>query len=814
MEISFPKYYLLILATLCLVILASTPLRAQDCPPNIDFEKGNFDGWTCYAGNVSAAGQVNNFLLTNSNGPVPGRHTIIPANSGNDPYGGFSMSSPNGSNYCIRLGNDQGGGEGEAISYEFTIPASRDKYSLVYHYAVVFQDPNHQQYEQPRMEIEITNVSTGTIIDCASFTFIPFGSGLPGFFQSSVEVSNTPIWCKDWTAVSINLDNNAGRTIRLTFRTGDCTFRRHFGYAYIDVDSECSGEFVGASYCPDDSLVNVLAPYGFMGYTWLDENLNRVLGNQQILVLKPPPPSGTTVNVKLVPYPGYGCPQTMTAKLINNLSVKANAGPDTVSCNNQVVQLGERPRPGLVYNWSPPTGLSNPGVANPFALPNAPTRYVLSVRSQGGGCLSQDTVFLNASVLDTSISLLGNPDICIGSGDTALLQVKPTLTIQWLLNNQPIPGATSTQYKVLQTGEYRASLTDTLGCALTTKPIAIDISSVPEASLALNSDVQCLVGNRFVFTNNSTNDVGTMQYRWELGNGQTRNTRHLDYSYDKPGTYDVKMVVRTNAACADSQQVKLVVHPNAIANFEAPQVCTLLPTQIENLTDENLGSPVHYRWNVGGLTGTDREPPQRVFAAPGNYQVSLQVFTDQCPTPPHTLVKTMVVERPLPGMNHAIQFAVENQPYTLITRRIGDSVLWSPARYLNAANVYTPVFNGPANQFYTITMTTKGGCITVDSLLVQTVKNAEIYVATGFTPNGDGKNDFLRPVLMGIKELRYFRIFNRWGQIVFETRAEKPGWDGRVQGVMQASAAYVWMAEGIGYDGKTYVRRGTSVLIK
>ena len=93
--------------------------------------------------------------------------------AGLDPYGGFPINCPNGSGRSIKLGNDAGGGLAEGISYEFTIPAGQNEYSLIYHYAVVFQDPNHQQFEQPRMEIEITNVTDNRIIDCSSFTFFP-----------------------------------------------------------------------------------------------------------------------------------------------------------------------------------------------------------------------------------------------------------------------------------------------------------------------------------------------------------------------------------------------------------------------------------------------------------------------------------------------------------------------------------------------------------------------------------------------------------------------------------------------------------------
>jgi hypothetical protein len=71
----------------------------------------------------------------------------FPAQTPVDPYGGFPVNCPNGSGRSIRLGNNRAGTEAEGASYEFTIRANKDVYSLIYHYAVVFQDPNHEIFQ-------------------------------------------------------------------------------------------------------------------------------------------------------------------------------------------------------------------------------------------------------------------------------------------------------------------------------------------------------------------------------------------------------------------------------------------------------------------------------------------------------------------------------------------------------------------------------------------------------------------------------------------------------------------------------------------
>ena len=348
-------YTLFQLFSVTFLCFTTSPATAQNCPANIDFENGSFAGWTCYTGSVASVDNVNVITFNYAGGPVYNRHTLYSSNpgAGLDEYGGFAKNCPNGSGYSIKLGNNSAGRESEGVSYDFTIPANANTYNLIYNYAVVFQDPGHLESEQPRLELQVRNMSDGYIIGCSSFTFFANGTPLPGFERSANPGGTTPVWFKRWTAVSINLDNLAGKSIRLFFKTADCTFRIHFGYAYIDVNTECSDKFEGASFCPDDNAVSVNAPYGYQTYTWYNSTFTQVLGNQQTLTLTPPPTSGTTVAVIVVPYSGYGCLDTLYADLTDDLTYLANAGPDKISCNNSIVQLGVPPKPGWFYLWSP-----------------------------------------------------------------------------------------------------------------------------------------------------------------------------------------------------------------------------------------------------------------------------------------------------------------------------------------------------------------------------------------------------------------------------------------------------------------------------
>ena len=800
-------------ALLCI----SNNLVAQNCPTNIDFEQGNFNGWTCYTGSVASVDNTNVINFNYQGGPVPGRHTMLSAipGGGVDPYGGFPVNCPNGSGHSIMLGNSAAGREAEGVSYDFTIPATANTYNLIYNYAVVFQDPGHRESEQPRLDLLVKNLTDGYPISCSSFSFFANGSPLPGFQMSPNPGGNTPVWYKSWTAVSINLDNLAGKNIRLLFKTADCTFRIHFGYAYIDVNSECSDRFEGADFCPDDNFVRVNAPYGYQSYTWYNAGFTQVLGNAQTLTLQPPPVAGTQVAVVVVPYSGYGCLDTLYTYLYDTLNYKANAGVDKNSCNNSIAQIGVPPKPGWFYQWSPDTGLNNPALANPFATPDVNTEYVLSIRHNGGGCVSTDTVMVKAAKLYDSLKVTGKLEWCIGSGDSTVLEVLPSDSVQWFKNGNAVPGANRQQYKVTQTGTYKAQVFSFLGCSLFTKSVNVDISSIPVPGFKIDKPEQCMVNNKFIFTNTSTNDVGVMNYKWIMSDGFTATSRNLTYSFKKPGTYRVMLIVNSNSSCADSTLMDVVVNSNVFAAFSVNAACFNEPVIAVNNTEDPGTSPISYFWDFGnGQTSSMRNPPLQVYTAVGNYVMSLSVSTARCPFPVSIQKRFVKIEKPTKGINNPVAYAVTGLPQTLEARPIGTSALWTPADNLNDAASYKPVFTGNTEKIYTIKLTTSAGCITTDTQAVKINKNIVIYLPNAFTPNNDSRNDDLKPFMIGIKELVYFKIFNRWGELVYETKKITEGWNGRYKGMPVQSHTLVWMLQGIGADNKIYNAKGSTVLIR
>lgn len=142
---------------------------------------------------------------------------------------------------------------------------------------------------------------------------------------------------------------------------------------------------------------------------------------------------------------------------------------------------------------------------------------------------------------------------------------------------------------------------------------------------------------------------------------------------------------------------------------------------------------------------------------------------------------------------------------------------WTPSTGLSDPRIANPIVtlgaNGDVIQYRVITSTI-AGCRGEGYVTVRVYKGPDIYVPTGFTPNSDGRNDRFLPIPVGIKSLNYFRVFNRWGQMVFSTNRLHDGWDGKISGTDQPSGVYVWMIEAVTNDNRVVTKKGTVTLVR
>jgi gliding motility-associated-like protein len=316
---------------LTVVLLAGCCCMAQrGCPVNIGFEKGSFEGWECAKGTINGTGTIS----LQSSSPDARRHVLLQARQPQelDKWGGFPVIPPNGSEYAVRLGNDEPGAQAEQLSYTFTIPQDQNTYSIIYYYAVVFQDRGHSAIQQPKFTANVYDVDVGKYIGCSSFSYTASGN-LPGFKKSSFSPDSLPVYYKEWTPVTIKLSGMAGRRISVEFTTNDCSPGGHFGYAYVDISQNCTSPISGNVYCASSEQIKLVAPYGFAGYKWFSGDFSKVLGQENTLTLKPVPAPNTKFAVEVTPFIDQGCMDTIyTSALFSPEPLDLRVKPQVTAC--------------------------------------------------------------------------------------------------------------------------------------------------------------------------------------------------------------------------------------------------------------------------------------------------------------------------------------------------------------------------------------------------------------------------------------------------------------------------------------------------
>jgi len=401
------KSFCLGLILCCCCVLKSYAQAGNCAPPNMGFEQGDFTGWSCDTGQIDLSAT----LRLSPSGPIDDRHTLYDSKTlpKRDTFGKFPTLCPYGGKYSVRLGNQSAGRGAERMSYTFTVPAGANQYNLTFYYAVVLQDPPHNPILQPRFTVKTYDLAATHYIPCASFDFIAADS-LPGFKLSALSTGYdsdrySKIYYKDWAPATINLQNCAGKQMRLEFTTNDCGLGQHFGYAYIDVDETCGRPITGNSYCANQSFVNITAPGGgFGGYAWFNADFSKKLSDKQVLTISPPPPDGTKYGVVLLPFNGLGCPDTLLTvvnKIDADLVFKV---ADTIyHCAGTAVDLtaasvtaGGSPNLALSY-WTDSSGLHY--LYEPENITTDGTYYIKAVSPEGCTNISPITVVQIAAQL-------------------------------------------------------------------------------------------------------------------------------------------------------------------------------------------------------------------------------------------------------------------------------------------------------------------------------------------------------------------------------------------------------------------------------
>ena len=483
-----------------------------------------------------------------------------------------------------------------------------------------------------------------------------------------------------------------------------------------------------------------------------------------------------------------------------------NAGPDLTTCVNNSIQLNGATTGGpwstLTYQWSPATYLSNATIANPVASPVAAISYILTVTPNGlAACRKSDTVRIDVL---TGFALTNNDTtLCFGNSVQLNAVGDNRYTYTWTpssaLSNPTAPNpiatpTTTTTYTI--TASYA-------GCRDSVDSVKVTIQ--PGASVYIGADRTLCYGDTIHFNPVIVPDTFTgYTYKWTPASvfsfANIRNP--IFYATD---TTTIALEVTTTAGCRGSDTAKINVIPNNFITLSSDTA--ICPRDSAQLT---VSGGVSYVWTPAYTLSND------TIANPVAKPITTTTYTVygtnilgcrdtqsvQVVVRPGALISLPDSVTIYPGESYAINPGGNGLYFT-----------WFPQGGLSDPNIANPIATPAVNTRYKVTAISEAGCFVSDSIDINVSLESLIDMPNAFTP-GSAPNAIFKPAHRGAVTLQYMRIFDRWGQKVFETSNVDNGWDGTFNGKTQPMGVYVYIVEAKLPSGRIFKKQGNVTLLR
>ncbi|MCX6205126.1 MAG: gliding motility-associated C-terminal domain-containing protein [Bacteroidetes bacterium] len=655
-----------------------------------------------------------------------------------------------------------------------------------------------------------TLTSNNNLIDTAAYTVTPSSSGCTGAtFILTVPIKPLPFVNNIFDTVC----SAAG------FNVVPSPVPANTTYTWTNPTSIPFGKIIGGS--ANNVPVNVISQVpvntgttpGQLLYT-ITPTTNGCTGSTFTLL--------ETIGVPLSPIPNA------TATICSGTAFDVT--PVTVPVNTKYTWTIQSITPvGMISGTStkatPQTKVTNDTLINLSAVT---ATAVYAVTPSNTGCIGP--IFLatiNVRAVPKA-TITGNATICAYVNDT--LTVTFAGTAPWNFNylDNGVPktqtGITTNPYTWIVPTPLLAS-TKTLAITYVTDLACVDsvdtvvfvqkVNPLPIGNVvSMHGQYICNNTPDTLFVNHT---MDTLSYQWTLNGVKLPGINSDSISTLTAGRYNAYF---TNGyGCTDTSAVPVtltyIVQPTISFSYDSYCINNLI--NFKNLTDTTYTGPTSWLWDLGDSTTRNRFDAANTYATAGKRSIKLTAFQFYCPAYTTTLDSVINIEFPIGGLRMPSVSAYLGQYTPIAARAIPTyKYLWTPTWGIDHPDSSSINFNYQHTQEYIINLKAPSGCISYDSVLVRVFddKLVDILVPKSFTPNGDGVNDKLYPYLTGVKTFQYFKVFNRFGKLMFESRNPDEGWDGTVGGTQQPMAIYIWVALGVGLDGSPVERKGETLLLR
>lgn len=513
--------------------------------------------------------------------------------------------------------------------------------------------------------------------------------------------------------------------------------------------------------------------------------------------------------------PTVNITNTTTYSVVGTNSFGCTASSNvTVTVNNPPVVTVNNPPPICVgsaaslqvggattYVWSPATGLSCTNCSNPSASPATTTTYTV-IGTDMNGCSDTATVTV---VVNPLPPVNAGPDKAICIGKSTLLQANGAVNYTWSpstglsCTNCPNPTASPTS-----TITYTLTGTDANGC-VNTDSITVTVNPLPTIDAGMDKTI-CEGESIGLLA------TGAISYAWTPLNYLSCYLCATPIASPKDTiTFVVEGTDQNGCKNVDSITIN-VIQKRPIFIGPGDTVCKGEAVQLmASGGDSYYWTPTKYL-NDPTIANPIATPEETMW-----YKV---VITQGTCFNDSGFVTVGV--RPQPtvdaGEDQTILSGASIMLYAKVTN--ANKFLWTDATSLSCHTCQNPIASPLQTTTYTVTVTNQFGCKASDDVVVNLLcEKTVIFVANTFTPNGDGVNDRLYPQGNGILTVKSFRIYNRWGQLLFEARNikannESLGWDGRYKGELLTPDVYVYVVDAVCLNGQDVQQKGDVSIIR
>lgn len=354
-------------------------------------------------------------------------------------------------------------------------------------------------------------------------------------------------------------------------------------------------------------------------------------------------------------------------------------------------------------------------------------------------------------------------------------------------------------------GNYLVTVKDANGCKAS---VPGTITLVDTMYLDLGKDSVICEGQSVQFK--PVTNIATGNFNWTPG--YSLNDSTIRQPIATPTDTTLYILQANWGICSRRDSITVfVLHKPDVKAGDDTVICNAGTALLHGVGFGGSG-PVSYSWTPSvGLS--DPFAPFTPANPPGTLTYTLSVRDEYgCNFTASDQVHITMMP-PVPAFAGNDTIAVAGIPHQMLASG-GVNYIWQPSALMDNPFVSNPRAVINQDTRFSVTVTDAMGCVGHDAVFIKVYAGPTYYVPNAFSPGHDGLNDVFRPIPVGIVSTDFFRVFNRFGQLIFETSKWMAGWDGKFKGQDQDPGTYVWVIRGKDRNGRIVEKKGTVVLVR